>query len=66
MATFETWLEMAEGEYKEWMRRVDIGVCALLGVTTQDLPDMLHRDAFDDGYTPEEWANQIYEEMMND
>lgn len=48
--------------FKDWLGQVD-GLClAKFGITLDDLPDMLTRDAFDNGTSPEDFFK---EEVMN-
>lgn len=48
--------------FKDWLSRVD-GLClAKFGVGLDDLPDLLTRDAFDNGVSPEEFFE---EDVMN-
>lgn len=49
--------------YKEWMEDVDFHLIRICGMGNDDLPDWLSRDAFEEGLTPREAANQCLEEI---
>ena len=44
--------------YEEWMIQVDRVVQKITGVRMDELPDWLSRDAFEDGLTPTEGADE--------
>lgn len=44
--------------YSEWIAAVDDCVANWVGLCLDDLPDWLSRDAFDEGLSPEEGAEQ--------
>lgn len=46
-------------KFDEWMSEVDLCLLGKLGVTANDLPDALHYDAFEDGVSPSEWADEL-------
>ena len=44
--------------FDQWMERVD-HVCQMdFGLSIHDLPDMLFRDAYDSGLSPEEFMSE--------
>jgi len=43
-------------QFREWMREVDAYLEQRLGMSSDDLPDWLYRDDYDDGLSPEEAA----------
>lgn len=45
--------------FKQWLQRVDAILVAALGLGHRDLRDRNWRDAFDDGYTPEEAVEDL-------
>jgi hypothetical protein len=47
--------------YREWMAAVDAIVEDTCGVPMEWLPDWLSRDAYDDGMTPQEGAEECLE-----
>jgi hypothetical protein len=44
--------------YKDWLKAVDVVVTNWVGVSLDDLPDWLSRDAYEDGLDPEEGAEE--------
>lgn len=48
--------------FKDWLGQVDGLSLAKFGLTLDDLPDLLTRDAFDNGTSPEDFFE---EEVMN-
>ena len=45
--------------FEEWMKLVNQKVAArLMGLTTDDLPDMCYRDMYDSGSSPAEAASE--------
>jgi hypothetical protein len=49
--------------YKDWMEDVDFQLVRLFGMSQDELPDWLSRDAFEEGLTPLEAAYQCLEEV---
>lgn len=47
--------------YEEWMKSVDKIVERICGLDTGFLPDWLSRDAYEDGLTPQEGAEECLE-----
>lgn len=50
-------------DFKTWMRQVNAVVNRSVGCSVFDLEDWCWRDAYDEGYTPEEAAEEALEEM---
>lgn len=48
--------------YDEWIRHVDRAVQKRVGVSLDELPDWLSRDAFDEGLTPKEAVDVCLEQ----
>jgi hypothetical protein len=44
--------------FNQWMRKVDAELTDLCGLTSMDLADQTYHDWYDDGYTPEEAAQE--------
>jgi hypothetical protein len=44
-----------------WMSEVDAALVRKIGVSSSDLPDFCYRDAYDEGFTPEEAADEAIE-----
>jgi hypothetical protein len=44
--------------YEEWLKAVDVIVTNWVGVSLDDLPDWLSRDAYTEGLDPEEAAEE--------
>lgn len=51
-----------QARFEAWMRKVDAHVSARTGLDTSDLPDMCYRDWFDDEYTPQMAAEEVFAE----
>lgn len=50
--------------FREWMKVVDKLCLERLSLSIHDLPDMLFRDAFDDGVAPEDFfEEEVMEEV---
>lgn len=47
--------------YNAWMKLVDKRVQQMCGLSLDELPDWLSRDAFEDGLTPNEGADLCLE-----
>jgi hypothetical protein len=47
--------------FDEWMASVDEVLVRKVGVSSADLPDMCYRDLYDEGYSPEETAEDAIE-----
>ena len=45
--------------YGEWMKQADRHCAAISGVSINDLADGASRDAFDDGVSPEDYAEEL-------
>jgi hypothetical protein len=53
--------------FEEWKAAIDVILLKVWGCTQDDLPDWLARDAYDEGVTPEQAADQlIYENRDED
>ncbi len=50
-------------DFKTWMRQVNAVINRAVGCSVYDLEDWCWRDAYDDGYTPEEAAEEALDEM---
>jgi hypothetical protein len=48
--------------FEQWKTAVDVVLMAKIGLMQEDLPDWLARDAFEDGLTPDEAAQECLEE----
>ena len=48
--------------YEQWVAKVDQVLASRIGLSMDDLPDWLSRDAFEDGLSPEEGADICLEE----
>ena len=48
--------------FKEWMDRVDDALLNAVGVCHRDLADWMYRDAFDDGFTPDDAAWEVLQD----
>ena len=48
--------------YDEWMAAVDAAVRKIADVSVHDLPDWNSRDAYDDGVTPQEAAEDVLDQ----
>ena len=48
--------------YEQWVAKVDQVLTSRIGISMDDLPDWLSRDAFEDGLSPEEGADICLEE----
>jgi hypothetical protein len=48
--------------YEQWVAKVDQVLTSRVGLSMDDLPDWLSRDAFEDGLSPEEGADICLEE----
>ena len=48
--------------YEQWVAKVDQVLANRIGLSMDDLPDWLSRDAFEDGLSPEEGADICLEE----
>ena len=61
-------LDYAEGDeaFAAWLREVDEIVGRKLQVGIFDLPDLLYRDAFDAGTTPEEYVRENVAALVRD
>ena len=44
--------------YKEWLNQVDKNVHSMIGLSINDLSDFMSYDAFEDGLTPQECAEE--------
>jgi Family of unknown function (DUF5419) len=51
--------------FEQWMAEVDEVLVKKVGVSSADLPDWTYRDAFDQGSTPEEAADEAIENSMS-
>ena len=49
--------------FKAWLRQVDEFVNERIGCSLHDLEDYCWRDLYDDGYAPEEAADEALEEI---
>ena len=55
---FPVYVDAREGEFKTWMKKVDLAIDRQTGgLTSSDLPDYCYRDAFDDGASPNRAAS---------
>ena len=45
-------------DYKEWLNQVDKNVESMIVLSIHDLSDFMSRDAFEDGLTPQECAEE--------
>jgi hypothetical protein len=45
-------------DYKEWLNQVDKNVESMIGLSINDLSDFMSRDAFEDGLSPQECAEE--------
>jgi hypothetical protein len=52
--------------YNEWMKKVNALAWNTFGCSIHDLPDFPSRDLFEDGYTPEEFIEEVAEDMLED
>ena len=53
--------------FKTWLTAVSLLTAKKFGLTLDDLPDMMTRDAFDAGTTPEEFfADEVMRVMRED
>ena len=48
--------------YEQWVAKVNQVLASRIGLSMDDLPDWLSRDAFEDGLSPEEGADICLEE----
>lgn len=48
--------------YEQWVAKVNQVLANRIGLSMDDLPDWLSRDAFEDGLSPEEGADICLEE----
>lgn len=46
--------------FSEWIQRVDNALEAHCGLTSEDLPDYLYADAYEDGESPKKVARRAY------
>lgn len=46
--------------YQEWMTAVETVVANAVGLSLDELPDWLSRDAYDEGLSPEEGAEECF------
>lgn len=46
-------------EYKEWKCEVNKALIKKIGLSTDDLPDYMYRDAFDNGMTIDEVVREV-------
>jgi hypothetical protein len=52
--------EITTLSFEGWMKAVDHEIAALCGgLTSSDLPDASHRDAFDSGCDAKQWAGEV-------
>ena len=51
-------------EFSEWLKAVDWIVTGRLGFGIEDMPDTCTRDRFEDGMEPDEAAEDIMEEWV--
>lgn len=47
-------------DFETWMEAVDRELENLCGFSSNDLPDFLYRDAFNDGATPKAIAEEVF------
>lgn len=52
--------------FRNWLREIDDLCLAKLGVSLDDLPDLLTRDAFEAGTTPEEFFAEDVVELARE
>jgi hypothetical protein len=50
--------------YRQWKEEVEMCLEELCGMSSEDLPDYAYRDAFDDGLSPEDTAEEVYIESQ--
>ena len=56
---------MAKGTFLEWKARVNAVISRKTGgLTSDDLPDCMYHDWYDEGMTPAEAANEAVEAAM--
>jgi hypothetical protein len=48
--------------FEKWFAEVDSIVSSKCGIGVDDLPDMCYMDSFEDGVTPSEMAEDVFEE----
>ena len=49
-------------KYADWLEKVDGFIQGVTdGLTHEDFPDLCHRDAYDAGDSPREWAEECLE-----
>jgi hypothetical protein len=53
-----------KAEYRQWYREVSRLCEEHLGIALSDLPDLLTRDAFDNGTTPEQFFDDDVAELV--
>jgi len=61
-------MEYAEGDedFGSWLKEVDAIVSAKIPVSVFDLEDMLFRDAFDAGDSPQEFVSDVVRETVGE
>lgn len=53
--------------FDDWMKLVDFHIARMLsGLTSDDLPDYLYRDAYDDGHIPHTVARRAIRAAKNE
>ena len=50
-------------EFDRWMREADQVLVGRIGVVSDDLPDAMWRDWFEDGFSPREAVECYFEEQ---
>ena len=55
-----------ETAFRDWLRAVSALCVGKFGLTLRDLPDMLTRDAFDEGVTPAEFFEDDVMRVMRE
>lgn len=48
--------------FNNWMNMVDLFIMEVIGLGVDDLPDALHKDAWEADCSPEEWAEDLLDE----
>ena len=51
---------MKDETFTAWLGRVDDALEDTCGLTSEDLPDYLYRDAYEDGESPKRVARRAY------
>ena len=53
---------LKEETFENWMKKVNVCISNICGLTANDLPDVCYRDFYDDELTPHEAAQEALAE----